>query len=647
MSDAFHLAWLCFLSNSTLLYKPVLACVKPHKIVIKITINVGNASDVEVKCDSDGVENKPVVDVKCEPGGAENATDAARNKGADIQVTPQVQPQAPPQTQPARSTQTQTQPAMQPTLMVESAAISENAGAKVEIMDGVEQCPEIPQKDSHAMPKNDGMLSIARHIPITPLDAFILHMLHFSDRDMTADEISENVRAWFGEIKSRDIRVSLADILVESLMYVNERRVRGGDRNVMSRYTVSAKARDEYFSIPSNRQRKKIVLETMSQIVEEQRRMGRYCKYNLGNAVKHLPSLMVLEPETYQSGNDTFYSPDRWNPTTITAIDVKIDPLKHHKGQVYNNWQKNTNQNIYTFFVVFNPKHVDVIKKILIEYGADKTTYSIRAITRGMVKDNKAGDQEITQLPDHKYIPDCVPKSVLKDTPSHKPSDGPRVKNMTPVGSASDGKTANPVRAEFGGKPTAVPKAGRGPAKKKEKNTDTEPTWKLEHPYIPHMSELEYDIYNIIGAGLSVEPDDIRMRLGKKDHVSDSSIIKAVTNLREKQCVFMKQQSYGDERANNYHKKLILVKFKPGTVPDPKIGRANVVPTEKLDDTTMTKMAVYSDDALARMGPQKLIGLLRSDRTTKRQKDKIIEILTKKGPDIGHDAHPYSSDIRH
>ena len=458
--------------------------MKPHKIVIKITINVGNAADVEVKCDSDGVENKPIVDVKCEPDSAKNVTNTAKNKNADIRDILQLSPNAP---------------------LAKPAAISESAGVKVGIMDGVEQCSKIPQKDSHTMPKNDGMSSIARHIPITPLDAFILHMLHFSDRDMTADEISENVRAWFGETKSKDIRISLVDILVDSLMYVNERRVKGGDGNVLSRYAVSAKARDEYFSIPSNNQRKKIVLETMSQIVEEQRRMGRYCKYNLGNSVKHLPSLMVLEPEIYQSKNQTLYSTDRWNSKTITAIDVKTDPVKHHKGQVYNNWQKNTNQNIYTFFIVFNPKHVDVIKKILVEYGADKTTYSIRVITNDMVKDNKAGDQELTHIPDHQYIPECAPKSVLKDVLNPKPLDGPRVENTLPVGSASAGKTTNPVRAEFGGKSTAVSKAGMGPAKKKEKNANTEPEGKLEHPYIVHMSELEYDIYNIIGDGLSVE----------------------------------------------------------------------------------------------------------------------------------------------
>ena len=496
-----------------LLYKPILVCVKPHKIVIKITINVGNASDVEVKCDSDGAKNKPVVDVKCEPDGAENATDMARNENADIQATPQVTPQAPPQTQPVQSTQTQTRTAMQPTLMVEPAAISENASAKVEILDGVEQCQEIPKKESHTMPKNDRMASIARHIPITPLDAFILHMLHFSDRDMTADEISENVRAWFGETKSRDIRVSLVDILVESLMYVNERRVRGGDRNVMSRYTVSAKARDEYFSIPSNKQRTKIVLDTMFQIVEEQRRMGRYCNYNLGNSVKHLPSLMVLEPEIYQSGNQTLYSTDRWNAKTITAIDVKSDPIKHHKGQVYNNWQKNTNQNIHTFFVVFDAKHVDVIKKILVEYGADKTTYSIRVITMDMVKDNKAGDQEITQIPDHKYIPECAPKSVLKDALNPKPLDGPRVENTPPVGSASAGKPVNQIQSTFG-KSTVVPKAEGG--------AHTGKADPLDHYGVMVFSDSEIE---------NMDQETLR-RLLKFDRVSQSQRIKITEILR-------------------------------------------------------------------------------------------------------------------
>ena len=494
--------------SAVLLYKPHLSCVKPHKIVIKITINMGN---------------EPDVDVKCDPGSVDNATDTAKNKNAGAQAGLQRPPNA---------------------SLAEPAAGSGNAGVKAGTMDGVEQCPEIPKKNSHVMPKNDGTASIARHIPITPLDAFILHMLHFSDRDMTADEISENVRKWFGETKSIDIRISLVDILVDGLMYVNERRVKAGDGNILSRYAASAKARDEYFSIPRNNQRKKIVLETMSQIVEEQRRMGRYCKYNLGNSVKYLPSLMVLEPDTYQSGNQTLYSPDRWNPKTITAIDVKTDPLKHHKGQVYNNWQKNTNQNICTFFIVFNPKHVDVIENILKEYGADKTTYSIRVITRGMVKDNKAGDQEITQLPDHQYIPECATKPILENTLKSKLSYGLGAKKTAPIDGTPAGKPENTTPIAVDGKSMSVPKAGGCLAKTKEtKKADTEPVGDLKTRYMAHMSSLEHDIYHAINEGLSTDPELIRKRLGKKEYVSDSSIRKAVSNLCKKKYVIIDYQT--------------------------------------------------------------------------------------------------------
>ena len=597
--------------------------MKPHKIVIKITVNVGNVSDVEVKCDSDGVGNKPAVDVKCELGSVDNAVDTAKNKNAGVQAGLQRPPEA---------------------SLAEPVAGSENADVQVGIMDGVEQCPEIPQKNSQGLPKNDRMSTIARHIPITPLDAFILHMLHFSNRDMTADEISDNVRKWFGETKSIDIRISLVDILVDSLMYVNERRVNDGDGNLLKQYAVSKKAKDVYFSSPRNNQRSRIVMETMSQIVEEQRRMGRYCYYNLTNSVKHLPGLMVLEPDTYQSGNVTFYSPDRWNGKLATAVDIKINPNRH-PGQIYKNWKKSADMNIDVFFVVFDKKHVDAIKNILDKNNVEKTSYSIRVIRNDVIRNKKAGDQEITQLPDHQYIPECAPKSVLKDTLNPKPLNGPRVKNTPPIDGAPAGKPANPVQVEFSGKSTVVHKAGVGPAKKKEKNADTEPADKLKNLHVAHMSDLERDIYNSINEGLSIGPDDIRERLGKKEHVSDSSIIDAVRNLRKKQYVFMKQQLYGDEHTNNYYKKLIMLKVASETVPDPKIGRAKIVPTGKVDDTTMTKMVVYSDAELEKMGLARLRGLLRSDRTTKRQKEKIMEVMKKKGRGIGNDPPAFNLDL--
>ena len=37
------------------------------------------------------------------------------------------------------------------------------------------------------------------------------------------------------------------------------------------------------------------------------------------------------------------------------------------------------------------------------------------------------------------------------------------------------------------------------------------------------------------------------------------------------------------------------------------------------------------------MGPKRLMGLLKSDRTTKRQKDKIMDVLKFKGRGIGND----------
>ena len=84
-------------------------------------------------------------------------------------------------------------------------------------------------------------------------------------------------------------------------------------------------------------------------------------------------------------------------------------------------------------------------------------------------------------------------------------------------------------------------------------------------------------------------------------------------------------------------KKRIMLKAELKPDPDPQPRRAVITPTDKVDDTTMTKMVVYTDNNLEEMGPKRLMGLLKSDRTTKSQKDKIMEILKKKNIDFGHE----------
>ena len=547
--------------------------------------------------------------------------------------------------------------------------------------------------------------AVGRGVDLTPLDVAILHMLHFSDRDMTADEISEYVQKWFGKMKSRDIKTSLIDRLVNDIKYVDEKHIKSddGDGNLLSRYVVSTKARATYFSHAGGGRRagSEFHLGTMFQIGDEQRRMGRYCKYDLGDSGQSLPDLMVLEPDTYQSGNVEFYSPDRWNGKLATAVEVETDPSKH-PGQIYKNWKKSSDMNVDVFFVVFEKKHVDVIKNILDKNNVEKTTYSIRVIDKDTIRNNKAGDCEISQIPDHQYLPECSPKvapsNPLKtaplecdlkkttmvdvthatkqaepgqpdaktedaaantepetgtpavapatdaDAPGPDGADGENTKQEPAPGPAASDQTAPGVNAaeattESGSDAKSEPgTSGVGPAGGSTPQ-DAVKDDDLGTRNIQHMNDIEYDIYNAINEGLSTEPELIRKRLGKKQHVPDSVIREAVHSLRKKKYVKIDHQTKlnkmdslrGQGTKKTYYRRQIMLKVELKPDPDPRIGRANVVPTDKLDDTTMTKMAVYPDDALEAMGPQKLIGLLRSDRTSKRQKEKITEVLKKKG----------------
>ena len=547
--------------------------------------------------------------------------------------------------------------------------------------------------------------AVGKGIELTPLDVAILHMLHFSDRDMTADEISEYVQKWFGEMKSRDIKTSLIDRLVNDIKYVDEKHIKDddGDGKLLNRYVVSTKARETYFSHAGGGRRagSEFHLGTMFQIGDEQRRMGRYCKYDLGDTGQSLPDLMVLEPETYQSGNATFYSPDRWNGKLATAVEVETDPSKH-PGQIYKNWKKSADMNIDVFFVVFDKKHVDVIKNILDKNNVEKITYSIRVIDKDTIRDNRGGDYEISQLPDHQYLPECAPKvapsnpvkispltsdlkktTMVNVTHATKPADpaqpdtktedtaaktepetgAPAVAPATGADAPSPGGTDDkntkqePVldptasaKTTPGANPTAVVAESVVPTNAEPVITDAGPAGvataqdavnddDLGTRNIQHMNDIEYDIYYAINEGLSTEPELIRKRLGKKKYIPDSIIREAVHSLRKKKYVKIDHQTtlnkkdslHGHGTKKTYYRKQIMRKVELKPDPDPRIGRAKVIPTDKLDDTTMTKMAVYSDNDIEGMGPQRLIGLLRSSRTTKRQKEKITEVMKKKG----------------
>ena len=101
------------------------------------------------------------------------------------------------------------------------------------------------------------------------------------------------------------------------------------------------------------------------------------------------------------------------------------------------------------------------------------------------------------------------------------------------------------------------------------------------------------------------------------------------------QTVLSKMDSlHGRGTKKTYYRKTIMRKVELENDPDPQIGHAKVVPTDKVDDTTMSKMLVYSDTDLEKMGTKRLIGLLRSDRTTKIQKNKIMGLLKAKGQGV-------------
>ena len=141
--------------------------------------------------------------------------------------------------------------------------------------------------------------SIVNDVPITPLEACILHMLYFSNRTVTRDEIVMNVMYVFNIADARYVDRLLKERMGRGLGYVRNSVIRANGR-ITGGYSLSENARNTYFSRAAVgvRAGNAIHLDTMFQIADAQMRMGKYCQLNLNAARNGLPNMLILEPET-------------------------------------------------------------------------------------------------------------------------------------------------------------------------------------------------------------------------------------------------------------------------------------------------------------------------------------------------------------
>ena len=503
---------------------------------------------------------------------------------------------------------------------------------------------------------------------LTPLETAILHMLHFSNRDMTYDDIIKHMKGVFGRVRKTDITLALNNRLLLELKYININRVKSDydDGNLPMRYSIASKPGETYLlhAAIGKRASSDLRLETIFQIAETQMRMGRHCQINM---VSSLHDLVVAEPETYKYSGRIHRRPHRWNLHTALAVEVETNPIKHAK-QIHKNWQQNHEMRYNVWFVVFDKNHADTILAILNSHGADPKSYTITTISKEDVINGKV-DMTVDMPPQSdspgKWLPECKPhgtasnenesKDVLKIMGRHD-SNKPDAKTAqsgvkcpTPDATTEPECGApsepSPIATtdihEYGiNPPVELPvKVVDGTVNVVQAKPNRQPAESndLAVSDMYHLSSLEYAIYNAVNEGLSVDPVKIRERISV--NALESDIRKAVNGLHKKGLVatYLQTKSVrmkslkGSGPKKTYYRERIMVKVGPVENPNTAVRQAKMIPGNKVDDTTRSKVATYSDEDLETMGRGRLNGLFRSDRITEKQKNKIMEILKARG----------------
>ena len=236
--------------------------------------------------------------------------------------------------------------------------------------------------------------SIVNDVPITPLEACILHMLYFSNRTLARSEIVMNVMKVFNITDARYVDRLLKERMARGLGYVRIGVIRA-DGRITGGYSLSENARNTYFSRAAmgGKAGNALHMDTMFQIADAQMRMGRYCRLNFDDAGNGLPNMLVLEPETCKYDHGAYFSPDRWNENTAIAVEVETDPTKHAE-RIYKNWKKHNGMRLEVRFIVYSEKHANTIREVLAsKKDVDPSSYTIATITKDDVVNKVAGSR--------------------------------------------------------------------------------------------------------------------------------------------------------------------------------------------------------------------------------------------------------------
>ena len=324
-------------------------------------------------------------------------------------------------------------------------ALYVNANPPIHAVAGTKHMPSSDEKvwlsiAEKSVKKYGQKVDVTKYIPVTgqssgpqlsPLEFFILNILHKEHRDMTKDEILEHVERKFN-ITPRDVNSALIDSLCSTYRYVDMHKIQedDGDGNLHLRFSVSKLAITTVYSQAAAGRRAggDLHLSKLFELEEMYFKNHNYCKLDLGEIGEDMADLTVYsflpEDSEFRVGKDSddgrkydvsgdikyaHYDSKNWS-ANILAIEVEIAPSKH-PPQVIINFEKNWKKGYFVAFIVFSEKERDVIYDTLDKKDIAREDYSVTIdYTLINIEKNK---QTVSNARESSYITPDEEKIIL------------------------------------------------------------------------------------------------------------------------------------------------------------------------------------------------------------------------------------------
>ena len=262
---------------------------------------------------------------------------------------------------------------------------------------GTEANPDWTQAAAESVNTWGRAIALEKYLPqsgkwkplFTPLEACIIHNMHFDLRDYTRQNIIDRVAVTFPDILQRHVTAGIERLTRERYLAVRYPETDDGDeRDSTRRYTLGRRAISTYLSREYGGRRAggDDHIDMITTIAAANMQRHRYCIPDLGHSSKEAPDLLIIEPATIQDkfGNLKL-DPFKWNLKNTLAVEVETDPTKHMDNAV-GNYVKNAEAGHKVWFVCFRGDHAEKLDAAIREKhpGAE---YSIDVATPGHVRD--------------------------------------------------------------------------------------------------------------------------------------------------------------------------------------------------------------------------------------------------------------------